>query len=273
MKAIEVIVGSCLIPSGYAIYAAIQGQPLSIPWLVAIFAVCVIAYVSVLYLRSRTSAPKEREATRLNGNAAFVYLPIIIGLAFCVWAYFVGSATRRLNADVAHLKAQMLRYALPRTLTPEQTASIAEILSHETPQQVIMRVKNSDTESGNFRGDLQLAIEKGGWVVAKTEDTDNLQEGLSIGVMEPLVDPPADPDPFDRLHPKPRPGEILAQAFHKAGIQVEGSGGGSSREIKSTTIIVSIGRRRRDKYAVRPPDFERKLALDPYYQISDDDFK
>lgn len=267
--------GGGVISGAIAIVRSGTSASLSWPALAVLFVISSIGYAGIsLYLRWQRGTFGYRWPRKFSGMLAtiIIYVPIIIGVAFCVWAYFIGSTLYGLNDDVRHLRAQMVRYVLPRRLTPEQTASIADYLSHQDPQQVIMNVINRDEEAGSFRADLQIALEKGGWAVSDIKYADDIQEGLSISMSQPFVEPPANPDPFERLHPKPNPVAILAEAFRLAKIQVQGTGGGSGRNITTTTITISIGHRRRDKWAVLPPNFEEQRRKEPIGELTDDEF-
>ena len=185
-------------------------------------------------------------------SAMMIYLPVVIGLAVCVWGYVVGKKVFEMSNDVNLIQKRMARYVLPRTLTPEAKGIISDYLSKFDPQPVVMKLVPRDEEAGSYRADLQQALEKGGWPVASILYDDSVQEGLGINVTTPMQQP-AQQNPFDRLKPKKGPGDILREAFEKAGVIVSSSGGGSGVGIKETTVTISIGHRRRDKWAIPPP--------------------
>jgi hypothetical protein len=97
---------------------------------------------------------------------------------------------------------------------------------------------------------------------------DDVQEGLSISSQSPIAPPET---PYERLHPKPKPTEILAEAFRRAGVQIQGMGSGSGVAITTATITISIGRRRRDAFAVLPRNYLAG-ATPRQPAITDDDF-
>jgi hypothetical protein len=98
--------------------------------------------------------------------AMIIYLPVLLGLAFCGWAYFIGTKVLGMSVEVKHLRSQMVRYVMPRQLTPEQIASIGEYLSHQERNQVVMQIINRDEEASSYRADIQRALEKGGWAIS-----------------------------------------------------------------------------------------------------------
>lgn len=197
-----------------------------------------------------------------------VYLPILIGLAFCGWAYYIATTVNRVNVDSRRLKIEMMRYVLPRHLTQRQIDSIGNYLSHQEKQQVVFNVINRDEEASSFRADLQQALAKGGWAVSDIKYSDDVQEGLGLSIQGPL--PRAQQNPFDVLHPKPTPVQVLADALKQADVQVQSMGSGGGINIAATTITISVGRRRRDRYAVTPQNFGQRPA--PNMDITDDDF-
>jgi hypothetical protein len=230
-----------------------------------IFGISFVFLLVVFYIRQR------RKQTAIIGRRRMrmiIYVPILAGLAFCIWAYFIGSRVLEMNNNVRHLRAQMVRYVLPRRLTPEQIDTIGEYLSGQERNQVVMQIISRDEEAGSYRSDIQRALEKGGWAVADIRYADDVQEGVSITMQSPIAPPIT---PYDRLHPKLTPVQILAESFKRAGVQIQSMGGGSGIATTTTTITISIGRRRRDAWAVAPPNYEAgRRSNTP--AITDDDF-
>ncbi len=212
-----------------------------------------------------------RKGQAIVSTQMIIYIPILVGLAMLIWAYFIGTAVLRTGNDVRHLKAQMIRYVLPRKLTPEQIESIGDYLSHQERNQVVMEIINRDEEASSYRADIQRALEKGGWAVSDIKYADDVQEGLRIQMQSPMPQPSPPASPFDRLNPKPTPVQILSEAFKRSGVEIQGTGGGSGINITTTTITISIGRRRRDAWAIMPSNYLEGLR--PRQQpITDDDF-
>lgn len=173
-----------------------------------------------------------------------------------------------LQQHVTHLESQMERYVIPRHLTQKQKESIAEYLktSGIEPQAVVMKITPRNEEAGSYRADLQQALEKAGWPVAKFIYDETIQEGLGIHTLEPYPNPEP-PTIFDRVKGKKTPTQILTDAFKNAGVIMHHGGGGSSREISAPVITIEIGSRRRDKWAIPQP---RNFDLEVYMNTTDD---
>lgn len=184
-------------------------------------------------------------------NTALIYFPIALGLAICLWGYIVGNKVFQMADDVELLSKRMERYVLPRTLTADQKNTIADYLSKFTPQPIAMKVIPRNEEASSYRADLQQALEKGGWPVANITYDEGVQEGLRIEIVEPMQEP-GQPNPFDKLNPKKKPDEVLRDALTQAGIFMIPGGGSRRIDITSTTITISIGNRRRDRWAIPP---------------------
>jgi hypothetical protein len=248
---------------------AIGDRPISATIAAVIFSACFVGLV-IFFFISRQHKIKSIVAGEVPSKM-IIYLPLLAGLALCIWAYFIGTKVLDMNGDVKHLRAQMVRYVLPRKLTPEQIESIGEYLSRQDRNQVVFNVINQDEEAGSFRADIQRALEKGGWAVSDYKYADDVQEGLNISMQSPML--PAPPvNPFDRLNPKPTAVQILSEAFKRAGVQIQSTGSGGGVNITTTTITISIGHRRRDAFAILPPNY--LAGVKPHQPpITDDDFE
>lgn len=246
-----IVGGGGLLTFTFALIGKWLNQPITNTILAFIFVVsCVLLAIGIL-ARKRKQVATDAGA-RLMTNAILIYLPIALGLAFCIWAYIIGKKVFQMSHDVELTQARITRYVLPRSLTLEQKASIAGYLSKYEPQPVVMKVVPRDEEASSYRADLQQALEKGGWPVASITYDDSVGEGLHIDMSEPMREPGQE-SPFDRLRLEKKPTEILREAFDQASVTVDGMGGGSGRNITTTTITISIGHRRRDKWAIPPP--------------------
>jgi hypothetical protein len=247
---------------------ALGNSPINLTTAAIIFGVGFVGLMVLLSIdkrrKGRSIMPSE---TLMRG---IVWIPIFIGLALCVWGYFIGTLALRMNTDVRHLRTQMVRYVLPRQLAQEQIDSIGEYLSHKESHEVIFNVIKNDSEASLFRSDIQRALEKGGWAVTDTKYIDDAQEGVIISSQEPSPPPPQ--SAADRLNPKQSLRDILAQAFRRAGVPINGVGGGTGPAITTATITISIGSRKRDKFAVTPPNFGDAFRPGPL-ELTDDDFK
>jgi hypothetical protein len=197
-----------------------------------------------------------------------VYLPILLGIGLCVWAYVVGSTLSRTTRDVTKLRAEMNRYVLPRQLSAAQKETIAAILSKNTPQEIMMKVIKNDEGASSYRADLQQALEKGGWPVSTVDYGDDVQVGLRINSSGPMQPPQT---AWDRLRPKPSAQQILGDALRQAGVQIDGTGGGSGIAITKFTLTVEIGHRRRDKWAIPPSPEQQKRMMSAGHLPDDPD--
>jgi hypothetical protein len=266
--ALSWVIGSGMVTGVVAWIRVFGNSPINVSSAAAIFGSCFFVLVILFWGRWWL---KNRFAAGTEFTRMMVYLPIVAALVLCIWGYFVGTTMLRLNDEVRHLKAQMVRYVLPRKLTAEQISSIGEYLSHQERNQIVFQVINRDEEAGSFRADIQQALEKGGWAVSDYKYADDVQEGLNISIQSPMPAAPSAVNPFDRLNPKPDPVQILSEAFKRAGIQIQGTGSGSGIGITSTTITISIGHRRRDAFAILPPNY--LAGVRPRQPpITDDDF-
>jgi hypothetical protein len=262
------IAGSGVILSGIVtIYRVVTNTQVQLTWvaLLAIFIICTFGFAAIsLYLRSlRDIAFKERlvRSTGYLKKAAMIYVPIILGIAFCVWGYYVASRVHSLNEDVRHLRTQATRYVLPRELTQQQTSSLADFLSRQKPQRVVFTVAKGDDEAGSYGGNLQTAFTKGGWPISNVDYADDLPGGLRVDVKQ-SAGAQAEPDLSN----------IIQQAFQAAQIELNGSSGGSDGSISPPVVTISVGHRRRDKWAVSPKRKYKRGEVRPPGYPSDDDY-
>src|SRR5712692_4906926 len=185
-------------------------------WLTIIFILSSVGFVvGSLCLRSlRDSGFKNRLSTGAVSakKMTIIYVPIILGLAFCAWAYFVASRVYRLSDEVRHLQTQARRYLLPRELTQQESAALASYLSKYGPPSLVMNIVKDDDEAGSYGGDIQTALAKAGWNIATINYPDTLPEGLRVDVNGPGPDLPA----------------VMREAFRTAQIELNGAGGGGS---------------------------------------------
>jgi len=259
-----IVLGSGLMTAG-TITAIFQwwNQPIANITVAVIFVVSCILLAVGMFAHNRKQVETSENTVGRMMSIVLIYSPIVLGLVFCIWAYVVGKRVFQMSDDLELIRARMARYVLPRSLTPEQKKTIAEYLSKYEPQPIVMKVTPRNEEAGSYRADLQQALEKGGWPVASIDYDDTVPEGLQIHMSEPMREPGQE-SPFDRLNPKKKPTDILREAFDRAGVIVNGTGGGSGRNITAVTITISIGHRRRDKWAIPPPPRQRGgLPEDP----------
>jgi uncharacterized membrane protein YjfL (UPF0719 family) len=71
---------------GYALLRSAANETVSLSWAALIFVISCVGYAGIsLYLRSQ----RDRLHGKSTGmfTAVIVYLPMVLGLGFCVWAY------------------------------------------------------------------------------------------------------------------------------------------------------------------------------------------
>jgi hypothetical protein len=241
-------VGAVSLTALYAVVRATINKPISVGTAAVIFGLlfCLILGISIAWRRKQSAA-------------LIVYLPIFIGLAFCVWAYFIGQRVSQMSDDVRHLQAQAIRYVLPRELTKEQSAALVEQLSKRTPPlEVRFVLASRDEEAGQYGGDLQNAFRKAGWKIGSSTDTDQIQEGLSIEVYNDVTERGLSFQDFFQV------------AFREANIQLDGGGGGGSND-PGAVIRILVGHRRRDKHGIRTYAFDKRHSREQV-EPTDDDF-
>lgn len=202
-------------------------------------------------------------------------LPLFIAGAFFLWAYMVAKRVSNSNDKVAkmqediwRLNLQAERFLLPRRLSAEQADVIAQELAKLGRHKIYTRTVKYDEEASTYRAHLEGAIRKAGWAVMGAYTDDHVREGVSIDINEPLEKPSA--DPFEASNPKPSLRQNLEAAFKKGGVVVDGGQGGTSEE---TIITLVVGPRRRDEWAVRPPNFDEKFRSRRPDSPSEEDFK
>lgn len=259
--------GLCLIFGGgmTAIVAGIQAvgnRPLTVTAAALIFSLSFVALV-ILFLIVR-----KRKGQPIVPTQMLIYLPVLAGAAMLVWAYFVGTAVSRLNDDVRHLKIQMVRFVLPRQLDQSQMDSFGRYLSQFDRRQVVLEVVSRDEEAANFASDVEQALQKGGWAVSDHKYPDDVSAGVSLSMIGSTSSPTGG---SDSSIDKPAPLEILEEAFKRAGVQIGGKSGSDSNSAAKATITISIGRRRRDRWAVLPPNYIEGFRR-PIRPVTDDDF-
>jgi hypothetical protein len=172
---------------------------------------------------------------------------------------------RPLYRHVEEIQKALERYVLPRHLTAEQISKIADFLSKHSPQKVKIQQPLHDEEASSYRCDFQNAITRGGWQLAGIDTSENIQEGVTIDIQQPMPDPQNPPD-----KKSPNPSEVLQQAFRHAKVRISGSSGGHGRNTQETTLTLRIGKRRMDdgELRARQEDLERLRKL----QQNPDDF-
>lgn len=200
----------------------------------------------------------------------YVFVPAIAAALFGIWACVIGLRVYKIFHDVERLKVQAVRYSLPRSLTEDQKVAISSYLAATPPKAIIMKVLKNDAEAGGYRADLQQAIEKGGWGVTRIDYVDDIPQGLALSYSAPM--PQTTTDKFGRTVMKESPDDPLAKALDSAGVAISQRGGGGGVATTETTITLSIGGRRRDRWSVMPKNYLPPAMRGPNYP-TDDDFR
>ena len=250
-KIIELIFFGGGLAAIYAIVRWAANETVSLLWLIVIFIVSSLGFFFVsLYLRSLRD--KEHGKSTAMVVAMMMYLPIILGLAFCVWAYFIGSTLFRLKLEAQSLRSNLDLYVKPRTLTEEQITALASSLSQSDPQDVKVIVPVNDAEAANYMGQILGGLTRGGWKIAGIAYSDQqMNQGISIFVEQPGQS--QNPDPKH-----PTPDVLLRRALDAAKIIVNGSGGSYGKPAYSLTITIGprqliVESKPRERPQVPPP--------------------
>ncbi len=217
------ILGAGVVTGLFTFARSVSNQPVSLQWSILIFLLSSIGWASIsLYLRGKTRML----------SAMIVYLPIVLGLLFCVWAYFIGSTLYSLNHEAQSLRYNLDLYVKPRTVTQEQITTMAAYLSQYDPHEIKVAVHANDSEAANYMGQIAGGLIRGGWKILSTNYIqEQMNQGISINIEQ--TGQPQNPDP---KHPTPE--LILQRALQQANIPVSGGGGSYNRPAYSITIAI-----------------------------------
>jgi len=181
------------------------------------------------------------------------------GAIAAIWLYTIGmnalTEIRRNNEivalrnDVQSIANVIDRGVMPRHLTKGQQSQISSFLLRFPPQKVRFNLVRGE-EAGSYRSDIQQALEKGGWSVAKIDYIDSATpyEGLRIDFTQTMDHSQQQEDPRN-----PKPDRVLLMALGLAGVRLNSSGGGSGINVTEDSLVITIGPPRRDSYQLTPP--------------------
>jgi hypothetical protein len=153
-----------------------------------------------------------------------------------------------LRNDEQSITATLERFVLPRQLSDSQIKEIVEILRNSPTLVVSYDIAQGDEEAGSYRADIQKALDKAGW---------HLKNGSAINY---IVDPmpglavrfelaPSQEQPKAQPNPSAaRPDLALRDAFALSGVRVDSFQEAGNNAV--TGVIITIGHRRRDAYAL-----------------------
>jgi hypothetical protein len=223
---------------------------------------CVGFAVVSLYLRGQSDIKFADRLRRLKATLKrimMIYAPIAIGLAFCAWAYIIGSKVYRISEDVRHLRIQAVRYVLPRELKGQLATELADSLKTQKPNGVTFEVAKDDEEAGSFASDLHKVFSQAGWPdPPEFSYSYEVPPGLAVE-----ADGPGSEEvkmAFERV-------------FDHAGVPISTGGtGGPAPPNGRLLVTIKIGHRRRDKFAVSPTHRLKLGERRPPGYPSDDDY-
>jgi hypothetical protein len=178
-----------------------------------------------------------------------------LGLLFLTWLAGTASAVRArqrndrlekiIEDSIDPILRTLERFVLPRRLTPKQITAIGDYLRQRPPYAVSFSVVKNDDEAMTFFGDIGEAIRAGDWVIGRTEWLLEKQPGLGIYFTESAESQARPADPL-----RPKPDQVLAEAFAQAQLRVHSSGGGTGPDGQ---LVVNIGPRHRGRNAEYQP--------------------
>jgi hypothetical protein len=169
-----------------------------------------------------------------------------IGLAgFLVFGNFLLVLEQRIavlaiGRELGELRVDVTRYLVPRHLTLEQSSKITAYLLKHSPQQFTFNVIKNDREADEYRAEMDITLENGGWKMTGINFVDDALEGISIQSKVPLVS--------SRDRNRPFNGQILEKALKQGQIQIDASGSTSSD--RDAPVLIIIGHRRRDDQGI-----------------------
>lgn len=182
-----------------------------------------------------------------------------LGIGLCIWILAIVVPEIRtvnqiiaLRNDVQSIARVIERNVLPRHLTKTQQRIISDFLLQFEPHEYAFKLISRNEEAGSYRADLQQALTKGGWTLSKSDPisyADDVQEGLQLDFLKAVEH---SQNPTNKRDQNPL--LILQQAFGMAGARVNGIGSGSNHHATQDSLIISIGRARKDSYELTQPD-------------------
>jgi hypothetical protein len=242
---IQVALVLYLSPSGLSTHAAVVS---------ILLGTVGIAILLVGLFWHRIAPSENTQFTQKLAAWASTPLTYVI-IVFVLWSYFevltlsVAIAWKNdsvgLRNDEQSIAKVIDRLVLPRRLTKTQKEQISRFLQQFESHEYSIKRSVEDQEAGGYASDLDEALTKGGW----TKDAANpyifsndVPVGLSITLMQ-TTEHAAKNDPRN-----PNPSILLQEAFGTAGIRVS-AGGGSGISIMKDSLVISVGRARKDTFA------------------------
>jgi hypothetical protein len=232
---------------------------------------------------------------RSNRDSIRKYLFLITGGVFCLWSLLVTETLHYIKHDMRRLHAEMVRYVLPRELTPDQIKQFGDYLrKNSESREITIAYILGDVESQRYAENIRDAFVAGNWLVdmkqispavVKCSAPANTSEAMvcksDLDGLGDLLErvyvrqsgPTKQPSSFEeKLHSPPLSWEIVKGAFEAA--KVEGVRGWQDLGKSSdplNTLYLYVGPRPRDKQAVLPLGFNWR-GLGTSQKLTDDDF-
>lgn len=184
---------------------------------------------------------------------------VVGGFLFVASVAWMLAQGRQADEGVART---LTRYVLPRHLTDAQIKTISTYLSGFPPQTAQFLVIQNNEEASSYRADLQRALMDGGWTISAVNYSNDVREGLTWQLTQPQAAAQQSGSAKN-----PTVDWLFSKAMEKAHVQIAGSGGGSGRDITTTTFVIAIGHRRMDDGDLtmrkRAQEEARRLLDDP----------
>jgi hypothetical protein len=252
----EFLITLALVLTGAIVQPLVQGtySAVGIGIVVAAILLCVI-----LALKKPSLNPSSLRASAESVANDFRWW---FGIIAVFWLYTISMNAvveiRRNNEIVAlrndtqSIARVIERGVLPRHLTRSQQFTISGFLKESDPYEVAFKVRAGDSEASGYRADLQQALTKAGWKLASVNPityADDMPDGLQISFTQTMEHSQIRDDPRN-----PKPPRLLQMALGLAGVRVDGSGSGSGIHVTQDSLLITIGRRRKDSYEITPPD-------------------
>lgn len=256
--------GRWLVATGGAVFceAGVQSmltsQTTSLPHSIGVAAIgAVLILVSVFW--NKLGLQKTVFFEKLNKIAS--HPALWIALIGVVWiSAQVVSAVHEalLNNEIIALRndeqsiARVIdRGVLPRHLTKRQQFAISSFLLQFDPHEYAFQLPLRDNEAGQYRGEIEQALIKGGWTRVTTNPydyKDDLPEGLSLNFIQKPDQAQKPDDPRN-----PRADRLLMMALGLAGVRLDQAQGSTGINVTEDRLVIGMGKRRMDSCELDPP--------------------
>jgi hypothetical protein len=179
-----------------------------------------------------------------------------IGILGALWLYgFVmnvltevrrNNEVVRLRNDIQAIGHVIANAVLPRSLNKGQTRQISDVLKDHPPQDISIVTLAQDAEAASFSSELVEAIRRGGWRVTDQASSKDVPSGISTEWIQTQASAQATNEGKMPNLPK-----MLREAFGAAGLQINGSSGGSGIAITENRFVLRVGNRIHNMQSLR----------------------